>query len=501
MTKLQNSFFVVDFTEDSLFFVAMRKTKIICTLGPATESEEVLRGMIEAGANIFRLNMSHAPHDWVRGVVLRIRALAMKMDVITAILMDTQGPAIRTGDLPSKLDLKPGDVFEFTVRGMKSEEHFSVDVNYDGLMDDISVGDTVLVDSGVIHMKVLEKTANKIRCKVLTEGVLGSRRHINLPGVKVNLPPLTEKDLKDIALGVELGVDMVALSFCREASDIEVLRKVLREQGSQARIISKIEDQMAIRNLDSIIIKTDAVMVARGDLGIECPMEDLPIIQRRIVKRCIKLGRPVIVATHMLESMISNPVPTRAEVTDVANAVFEQADAIMLSGETTVGKYPVECVKVLNRVASRTEKSGGANYASEANLDGVRKKIVQSAVVLANSLTDAKLVVFTRRGFTADFVSNLRPDHAPIYAFAPTVEVCRKLALNWGTYPQHLPFDANPNRTIAAAEKMLVDRGLAKTGDHLVIFSDMQTGDHLGIFSDVQAGEHSFDSIQLRIVP
>ncbi|MGB8353657.1 MAG: pyruvate kinase [Chthoniobacteraceae bacterium] len=466
----------------------MRKTKIICTLGPATESEGVLREMIEAGANIFRLNMSHAPHDWVRQIVMRIRALSVKMDVMVGILMDTQGPAIRTGDMKTKLNLKPGDTFEFTVRGAKSEEEHSVDVNYDGLIDDISVGDTVLVDNGVIHMKVLEKTGNRIRCMVLTEGTMGSRRHINLPGVKVNLPPLTEKDLADVALGAELAVDMVALSFCREAGDIDVLRKVLWEHGSQARIVAKIEDQMAIKNIESIITKTDAIMVARGDLGIECPMEDLPIIQRDIVKRCIEKGRPVIVATHMLESMIINPVPTRAEVTDVANAIFEQADAIMLSGETTTGKYPVECVKVLSRIASRIEETEGEGYAEDVKMEGDRQKTVRSAAILANSLPNSKLLIFTRRGHTADYVSNLRPANSPIFAFAPTIEVCRKLTLNWGTYSQHLAFDANPNRTIAEAEIMLVKRGLAKSGDNLVIFSDLQVG------------ENRFDSIQLRTV-
>ncbi len=466
----------------------MRKTKIICTLGPATESPEVLRQMIEAGANVFRLNMSHAPHDWVRVIVPRIRAIAVELDVIVGILMDTQGPAIRTGDLPAKLSLHPGDIFEFTVRGTHSEELYSVGVNYDGLIDDISVGDTVLVDNGVIHLKVLEKKDNKIRCEVLTEGTLGSRRHINLPGVKVNLPPLTEKDIADVELGSELCVDMVALSFCREPGDVEALRKVLWENGSQARIVAKLEDQMAIKNIDGIIEMADAIMVARGDLGIECPMEELPIIQRRIVKRCLKLGRPVIVATHMLESMISAPVPTRAEVTDIANAVFEQADAIMLSGETTVGKYPVECVKVLHRVASRIEQTGGAGYAKEAMLLDDREKTVHSAVVLANSLPNSKLVIFTRRGFMADFASNLRPETSPIFAFSPTIETCRKLALNWGTQPVQLVFDPNPNRTIASAEERLVKKGLVKKGDHLVVVSDLQVG------------EERFDSIQLRIV-
>ncbi len=466
----------------------MRKTKIICTLGPATEAPKVLRALVEAGANIFRLNMSHAPHDWVRTIVPRIRAVASELGIVVGILMDTQGPAIRTGDLPAKLDLKPGDVFEFTVRGAQSEEHFSVNVNYDGLVEDIAVGDTVLVDNGVIHMKVLAKSGNKIRCEVLTEGTMGSRRHINLPGVKVNLPPLTEKDLADVALGAELHVDFVALSFCREASDVDVLRGVLRQHDSTARIVAKVEDQLAVKNINAIIERTDAIMIARGDLGIECAMEDLPIIQRKIVKRCLRMGRPVITATHMLESMIVNPVPTRAEVTDVANAVFEQSDAIMLSGETTVGKYPVKCVEVLDRVARRIERSGGAGYAADAIMEDDRQKTVHSAVVLANSMANAKIVVFTRRGTMADYVSNMRPLHAPIFAFASTYELCRKLSLNWGTYPIHLPFDTNPIRTVGAAQNYLIERGLVQSGDRLVIVSDML------------AGEERYDTVQVRVV-
>jgi pyruvate kinase len=225
--------------------------------------------------------------------------------------MDTQGPAIRTGDLPAKLDLKAGDTFVFTVRGEESEEVHSVSVNYDGLIDDISVGDVVLVDNGNLHMKVLEKKGAHIRCEVLTEGSMGSRRHINLPGVKVNLPPLTEKDIADVTVGAELGVDFVALSFCREAAMWRLCAHCYASTKARRASWRKFEDQLAVKNLTEIIRKTDLVMVARGDLGIECPMEDLPIIQRRIVKKCIKFGVPVIVATHMLESMIVNPVPTR----------------------------------------------------------------------------------------------------------------------------------------------------------------------------------------------
>ncbi len=466
----------------------MRKTKIICTLGPATESPEKLKELIQAGANIFRLNMSHAPHDWVRTVVKNIRAVSEELDVITGILMDTQGPAIRTGDLKAKLNLKVGDILDFSVRGEQSEDVHSVDVNYPGLINDISVGDTVLVDNGVIHLKVLSKEAPHIRCEVLTPGILGSRRHINLPGVKVNLPPLTEKDLADIELGAALHVDYVALSFCREPKDILELKRVLNEHGSQARTVAKIEDQHAVTVIDDIIKASDCVMVARGDLGIECPMEELPIIQRRIVKHCIKVGRPVIVATHMLESMIENPVPTRAEITDIANAVFEQADGIMLSGETTVGKYPVECVKVFDRVARRIEKSGGAGFANDALTETIRRKTVKSAVSLANSLPNSKIVVFTKLGLMANHFSQLRPAEAPIFAITPTEEIARRLTLNWSTLPLVMPFGINPEHTIADAEKLLLSRGLVTPGDQLIILTD------------VIAGNERFDSIQLRKV-
>ncbi len=467
----------------------MRKTKIICTLGPATESPEMLAKLIAAGANVFRLNMSHAPHDWVQTIVPRIREVARQTSANIAIMMDTQGPAIRTGDVATNLDLNPGDTIEFTVRGATSEEHYSVDVNYDGLIDDIAVGDVVLVDNGNLHMKVLNKDNNRIRCEVLTHGVLGSRRHINLPGIKVNLPPLTEKDLKDIALGVSLNLDYFALSFCREPSDVEAMRAELVRLGSNAHIIAKIEDQHAVKHVKNIIAAADAVMVARGDLGVECPMEELPIIQRRIVKTCLKEGKPVIVATHMLESMISNPLPTRAEITDVANAVFEQADAIMLSGETSVGKYPAQCVEIFDRVAQRIERSGGAGFSREAVMEGPRKKTIASAVGLANGFPHAKLVVFTHAGKMALNVSQLRPEHAAIYAFTPDDQVCRRLALLYGVQAQRLGFVPEPDKNVFAAETALLLRGVVESGDHLVVITDIHEGDRC------------HESVQLRTVP
>jgi pyruvate kinase len=464
----------------------MRKTKIICTLGPATQQTDVLRQLIQKGADVFRLNMSHADHGSVRETVPRIRALAEEARRSIGILLDTQGPAIRIGDLETDLHLKQDDILELTAAGAKSEERYSVDVNYDRLIDDVSVGDAILLDNGMIRLVVLEKRGKRIRCKVMTPGTLSSRRHINLPGVHVNLPPLTKKDLADITLGVELGVDFFALSFVRQKSDLDQLHSVLTGKRSKALVIAKIEDQLAVRAINDMIEGADVIMIARGDLGIECPMEELPIIQRRIVKSCLRLGKPVIVATQMLESMITNPVPTRAEITDVANAVFEQADAVMLSGETSLGRYPVECVGVLNRVALRIERSGGAGYAESAILGDKRQKTVASAVLLANSLANSKIIVFTRHGAMARNVSKLRPENSPIFAFTSSEEVYRQLSICWGVYSVKIDFIDDPNATIEAAEMFLRRTKLAAPGDQLVIISDLRVG------------EERIDSVQLR---
>jgi pyruvate kinase len=304
--------------------------------------------------------------------------------------------------------------------------------------------------------------------------------------VKVNLPPLTEKDLADVAVGAETGVDFVALSFCREPSDVVALREVLKGHNCPAKIIAKIEDQSAVKLINEIIKETDAVMIARGDLGVECPMEELPIIQRRILKAALKIGKPVIVATHMLESMIENPVPTRAEVTDVANAVFEQADAIMLSGETTVGKYPVECVKVLDRIARRIERSGSAHFADQTALLNPRQKTAHSGVVLANSLPFAEIAVLTTTGNMAGYTSHIRPEHASIFALTPSKTVAGHMTLLWGTHPIVMPFGATPEESVKKAEEILLQQGLVKEGNHLVILSY------------IVEGNENFDSIKLR---
>ncbi|TAL01074.1 MAG: pyruvate kinase [Verrucomicrobia bacterium] len=468
---------------------SMRKTKIVATLGPATESADMLGRLLDAGVNIFRLNMSHAPHDWVRRVVKDIRAASKTRGQFAGILMDTQGPAIRTGDLSVPLDLKPGEKFTLTVRGEKSEEERSVDVNYANFVNDISVGDVVLFDNGAIEMKVLAKTGNKVECEVLTQGTLGSRRHINLPGVKVSLPALTAKDIKDVELGLELGVDFIALSFVREARDLLQLKQLFPEEKPHPMVIAKIEDQQAVKNLDAIIAEADGIMVARGDLGIEIPYEELPIVQRRIVKTCLRVGKPVIVATHMLESMIESPMPTRAEVTDVANAVFEQADAIMLSGETTVGKYPVKCIEVFDRIAKRIERSGGAHYENAAELCTARQKLVKSAVVMANELKAEAILVFTRHGHMAHHAGWMRPHYSRIYALCATEDSARRLSLTWGVTPLVVPFDMiNPENTIEPAIKEMVGNGLLHAGQTVVVIGS------------ILVGEQIVDAVQMRVV-
>ncbi len=467
----------------------LRHTKIVSTLGPATDSAEMIGKLMDAGVNVFRLNMSHAPHDWVRRVFADIRAESAQRNRHTGILMDTQGPAIRTGDIASPLDLKPGQKFTLTVRGEKSEEEHSVDVNYENFVNDISVGDVVLMDNGAIEMKVLAKNGNKVECEVLTAGKLGSRRHVNLPGVKVSLPALTAKDIRDVKLGLELGVDFIALSFVREARDLLQLRELFEEGRPAPFVIAKIEDQEAVKNLESIVREADGIMVARGDLGIEIPYEELPIVQRRIVKTCLRIGRPVIVATHMLESMINSPMPTRAEVTDVANAVFEEADAIMLSGETTVGKYPLKCIEVFDKIAKRTERSGSAQFHDAAELTTAREKLVKSAVVMANELKAAAILSFTRHGHMARYAAWMRPRYSPVFAMCDNEKSANELTLSWGVTPFVMEFDfIEPQNTIETGLKRLAETGRLNRGDTVVVIGAISVGTEI------------VDAVQMRTV-
>ncbi len=451
----------------------LRKTKILCTLGPATDSPEVVRSLLGAGATVFRLNMSHAAHDWVRRTVAIVRNEASLQEIEAAILVDLQGPSIRTGDVEGKLALKTGDLVEFRNVGLAPTADLSVTTNYDGLHHDVSVGDTMLVDNGELHFRVLETGGGRLLCEVLADGDMGSRRHINLPGVRVNLPALTEKDGHDIALATDIDADFVAISFVRDAGHIALLREKLHALGSGAGVVAKIEDQEAMRHLPEIVAAADAVMVARGDLGIEVHLEELPVVQRTILRECARAGRRVIVATHMLESMVGNPVPTRAEVTDVANAVHEQADAVMLSGETSVGRHPVKCVETLDRIARRMEREPGAGYHQALELRTEKEFIVRSAVVLANSLERASLIVFTARGVLANHAASLRPDRAAIFAFSPDPHVVRSLALARSVVPFHMDPAGDPEESVRRALALLREKGLVAAGDPAVVVSDI----------------------------
>jgi pyruvate kinase len=464
-----------------------RQTKIVATVGPATESREKLAQLIISGVDVIRLNMAHGSGEWVTSLMQRIREVSSEVQRHVAVMMDVKGPEIRTGIVKESIELRVGEIFAFHT-GTPIEGIPGIDVNYPGLPADVNVGAIVLVDSGLIRLQVLEKDTTHIRCKVITPGKLGSRRHINLPGVDVNLPSLTEKDERDIRVGVAAGIDFIALSFVRKSEDIVALRMLLDGLGSKARIIAKIEDQAGVRNLEGIVKASDAVMVARGDLGIEIDYHILPLIQTRIVETCLTEGKPVIIATHLLESMISAPMPTRAEISDVCNAVRERADAVMLSGETTTGLYPLECVEVMKNIAKSTEPSEKRKLNELVRLEEPKAKMLHSAAVLAQDLGNSGIVVFTRSGYLAYTLAALRADAVPIFAFTDNEALFRQLLLPWGVEPFLMPFCDDPEQTILNAIDYLKRKDWCVPGAWLVVITN------------ALAHKKIVDTIQLRKV-
>jgi pyruvate kinase len=466
----------------------MQKTRIICTIGPATESYEMLRKMYDAGMNIVRLNMSHGTHDSHAKVIQYIKTLNKKVAFPIPLLLDTQGPEIRTGDLPVDLNLQSGAIVSISARGPVDVEESSIHIDYADLMETVNVGDKITVDNGLINFEVLKKTGPLMQCRVLDGGVLKSKRHVNLPGIRVNLPAITEKDKKDILFGLARDVDFIALSFVREAEDIRQLRQLLGHKAGRVKIIAKIEDQEGVRNLEDIIQEADGIMVARGDLGVEINLEDLPNVQRKIVRLCAESGKRVIVATHLLESMIHNPIPTRAEVTDVANAVYEEADAVMLSGETTVGKYPLKCVEYLCNIARKTEAIPGLQFAKQLHMTNDKQHLAAAAVKLAEELPARGIVVITRRGVMADFVASCRPFSTNIYAFTNGSQTRRTMTLNRGVFPFRINLSSDPEKTLQTAFRILKTREYFKAGEKVVIISDV-------------LAQERVDSIQIRTIP
>ena len=463
----------------------MRKTKIICTIGPATSSMAVLSQLAKAGMNVARLNMSHGDHDSHAAVIANIQQLNNIRKQPIAILLDTQGPEIRTGAIKQELNLVEGDIISVVARSDADVEESSIQINYEDLIHDVHVGDKITVDNGLINLEVLEKHQQVMKCRIIDGGLLKSKRHVNLPGIRVNLPAITEKDKKDIAFARAQQVDFIALSFARRSDDIAQLRQLLGDDVAKTKIIAKIEDQEGLSNLEDIITASDGIMVARGDLGVEIPMEILPRVQRRIIRQCAIHGKRVIVATHMLESMIENPMPTRAEVTDVANAIYEEADAIMLSGETTIGKYPVRCVETLDRIARSIEKSRGLLFSDELICDNDKQQISSAAVRLAEAIGAKGIIVPTKTGRMANYVTNCHPQTPVICAFSFDEHTHRQLVLNRNIRSYRIDFNENPEKLLATAASILLQRDDFSGENKMVVISDT-------------LGHANVDAIQIR---
>ncbi len=422
---------------------------------------------------VVRLNMSHSDHASALQIINWIKTLNRQVQYPVAILLDTQGPEIRTGVLEQPMELTKGEIVTLTVRDPALVETKSIYVNYNELVDVVSVGKIVTLDNGLLNFEVLEKSANRLKCRVVDGGMLGSRKHVNLPGVRVNLPAITQKDRKDIAFGIDNDVDFIALSFVRQPSDVQELREILGSKANTIKIIAKIEDQEGVNNIHDIVKLSDGVMVARGDLGIETDIADLPNVQRRIVHSAAKWGKRCIVATHLLESMIENPIPTRAEVTDVANAIYEGVDAVMLSGETSVGVHPVRCVEQLSAIAYRTERFPGLGYEKDIVVTNDKQHVAVHAVALAESIKADGIVVITRRGIMADFVTNSSPARVAIYAFTNHSQTRRRLALNKAVYAHRTAFSSDPEKTLQRAFDVLKSREGLPSNSKLVVISDV----------------------------
>jgi len=442
--------------------------------------------MYIAGMNVVRLNMSHGDHDTHEKVITSIKNINQKIKDSIPVLMDLEGPEIRTGTLKNDLQLKEGDIITVSV-GNEDVETSSFSINYEDLINTLNEGYNITVDSGLINLKILKKNKGTMECMVIDGGTLKSQSHVNLPGIRINLPSITEHDKKHVLFGVEQGVDFIALSFVREANDVLELKELLGNKKNKIKIISKIEDQQGVDNIDEIIDVSDAVMVARGDLGIEINLEELPNIQRTIVRKCQEKGKRVIVATHLLESMIENPIPTRAEVTDVANAVYSEVDAVMLSGETAVGKYPIRCIENIDKIARASEKLPGMNFSKNLLKKDIKQSVAESAVSLAESIDAEGIVVITRRGIMAQYLTNCRPFKTLIYAFTNDNRTRRQLFLNRGVFAHRIEFSKDPEKTIQNAFVSLQKREGFQSGDRVVVISDVIAGSGI-------------DAIQIRAI-
>ncbi|HHM02949.1 MAG TPA: pyruvate kinase, partial [Caldithrix abyssi] len=437
---------------------------------PACNSDEMLEALMKNGMNIARLNFSHGSHESHLENMERIRKISKRLNIPIAILMDLQGPKIRIGTFAEgPVRVKPGELFTITTDDIPGDQ-YKVSTTYKNLPNDVKPDDNILINDGLIQMKVQKTTDTEVFCEVVIGGILYDRKGINLPGVEISEASLTEKDLRDLQFGLEHGVDYVALSFVREAADI---RDIKARMGNRAvPVVAKIEKPEAVENIDAIIAETDAVMVARGDLGVEISAQKVPVVQKMIIEKCQMAGLPVITATQMLDSMMANPVPTRAEASDVANAIFDGSDAVMLSGETAFGKYPLESVSMMSHIIEEAEK-GGYFRLNRETMSGRRplsasRSICHVANVSADDIGAHAIVVFTESGFTGRVMSKNRP-HVPIVALTSHPASYRRMALYWGVTPSLIDQKVDLDTDIAGFEKHLKNAGLVKSGDKLII--------------------------------
>lgn len=448
----------------------------------------MLLELAEKGMNVARLNMSHGSLEWHRNVIQSIRRVNKTIGTTIAILLDTRGPEVRTGDVGRDLALRKGDMLTLTIRRQAELEPYCVEVSYDGFVNEVEAGDIVLIDGGMISLMVKRVTEMDVQCECLDDGVLTSRRHLNIRGKSADLPSITGKDWQDINFGIENQVDFIALSFVRDASVIADLKQYLMQRKAPIDIIAKIESAEAVPHIGEIIEVADGIMIARGDLGAELPYEEVPLLQDEIIRQCRAAGKPVVVATHMLESMIVNPTPTRAEVTDITYAVQEGTDAIMLSGETATGKHPFKALAVMDAVARRIEKQQGLGTTVQVKISNKPKEeMARSAAILNNNLQAVGTLVITRRGLMAVLLSKCRPI-SPIFACTNTSHVRRRLGIHWGVHAFRIKFSKEPEVTIQRAIEQLLRKKVTKTGDRIIVLSD------------ILAGGKFVETVQIRVI-
>ncbi|WP_152191038.1 pyruvate kinase [Georgenia satyanarayanai] len=454
----------------------MRRAKIVCTLGPATESADQIQALVDAGMDVARINRSHGSAAEHEAVYHRVRDAAQASGRAVAVLVDLQGPKIRLGRfVEGEVELSEGQTFTITTEDVPGTAEIA-STTYAGLPGDCTPGDRILIDDGRVAVRILEVDGPRVVTRVEVAGPVSNNKGLNLPGVAVSVPALSDKDKEDLRWALRLGADVIALSFVRFAADIDDVHAIMDEEGRRVPVVAKIEKPQAVENLVEIVDAFDGIMVARGDLGVELPLEEVPIVQKRAVELARRNAKPVIVATQVLDSMITNPRPTRAEVSDCANAILDGADAVMLSGETSVGQFPIEAVRTMARIVEHTEEEGGERIAPLGTTPHTRGGVITRAAADIGELLGVKyLVTFTQSGDSARRMSRLRSS-IPLLAFTPLTATRSTLALSWGVQTYEVPEVAHTDEMVAQVDKVLTSSGLAEDGDRIVIVAGMPPG-------------------------